>query len=362
MTVDQWLAGTEENVELTPDVLHLHKLPMKKKLIAIQYETAIDMRESKQPSDDQKNQSPQTPSADPSPDSQVFENKPSVPPIDNAPNVHCNAPPSPNEPQLSEYTMQLLAMNLPKLEYGMQGANSGPMKNIKIVTPEEPGLSSFSSHKSHKIITSKKDSTPKPTLSYQEYQSSCATAPNLDNKTPEEPVLSYQHGNITSHEDNGTPEEPTLSTDNKGPVENLATTLETPHRNHNDPCSPELSEVTRSVLSLSSLSLNPQSYQPRKNLYTTRNMHEQLKNTQSFSTLQSMQSSTYIPLRRNISENSLGSRYISQQSKNFELPREVNQNGKNSGVTMEHFLGTDNISSPQLSDITQKVIGQMKRW
>ncbi|XP_071550239.1 uncharacterized protein [Panulirus ornatus] len=321
VTVDEWLTEAKETIKLTPDVLRVCKLPVKEK---VQYKSALDMGEFKQPADNQKNQSHLIPFTGPSPDDQPFE-EPSDSPVNNASNLPLNGPGSPSEPEYSEYTMQLLALTVPKQESGMNVnsidlMDTCPKKNIKSATPEEPSLLSFSSSNSRKIIMSGKDCTPEePVLSYQHHLSFSTTS-NVDNETPEEPVLSYQHGNSTSHHtDKRTPEEPTLSTAYEGPVDNLSAFLQTPHRSHSEvPLSPELSEVTRSLLSVSSLSLNPQSYQPRRNLYITRNMHEQLENKHSFSPSHGNKNSNHISLGRNISVNSLGSRYISQQSRKCE--------------------------------------------
>ncbi|KAG7155981.1 hypothetical protein Hamer_G012134 [Homarus americanus] len=369
LTVEQWLTGVEENNDMTPNFVTMHKEPVRE--LAQQANNYTN--ECDQLSDGEESQPSQTPLTIRPSNSRtpevVTSQPPSDPQIENMPKSVINKPSTPNEPYLSEYTMQILAAipSYCKDKRGTQDATDHLtdillQKNTCTVTPEEPSLS-CSSVNPKITYTSKEVFTPEePVLSYQQSHSSIVSASKMEDKTPEEPVLSYHPSeNVDSHKENKTPEEPKRFTSYKRrpAAEQVMVRTNTPQRDLGElPCSPELSDITQSFLSLTRNSLaNPQSLAPRRDLYNTKSTNEQHKTLQPVHSLRVYEKPRHHPLGKSFSDNS----YVNKQ-----FHQEVSQSGKVAwhlrGIPMEEFVGVDDVPpSPQLSDITQKIFGLMKK-
>nr|XP_045615646.1 uncharacterized protein LOC123768902 [Procambarus clarkii] len=359
VTVDQWLAGIEESGNVTPDVLR--KTSIRKKLL---HPPVMEAGKSYQSSDGDKLQL-ETGLAVP----HITDHKskdtnlqiPTDPQFISVPKDSCCEYTPPCEPQFSEYTMQVLMMKpiLGKKEESKNDiaedtVSAAELKIACSVTPEEPGLSLFSSVKPQLTVASNEISTPEePILPFQDYQASKRVV-----NTPEEPVLpNHQQRHLHSQREMMF-EESAATIHKEKPVEQDVDKLKGVQKYHREfPCSPELSEITRSILSLT--------LQPQKDLYNTKSCHEQLRN-QPISSSSNSKNIEHGPLERSISDNAYERKLLSRHSQDVTHPSELDQTSKmrwhHLGVSMEHFLNNDKLPlSPQLSDITQKIIGQIKK-
>ncbi|KAK4315809.1 hypothetical protein Pmani_012966 [Petrolisthes manimaculis] len=332
-------------------------------------------------------------------------------------------PITPEEPHLSEYTMQLLSslrsagsnhnntystINVPHtIERGTTDISADPIESQlaysegEMCTPEEPTLynpiskSQFEYTSPSEPVLScevrqlkdifRDNKTPEePALSCEVglnkgnlrdkkvpeepalfYEAGFNKKDQRDNKTPEEPVLFYGAGHRNgNYRENKTPEEPELLTMCRSrPVEHYASKLvETDRGYDNDlPFSPELSEVTRSVLSLSTRAHQPIHQGPSNT--THYNKPRQHRVGPSFSDVYSQLSAkpspdqqqpreVLQPLNRNLRTN-----FSSGVEKStLTVPT------YSSSTTMENFLGIDAMPpSPQLSEVTQRIFGQWRK-
>ncbi|KAK3887214.1 hypothetical protein Pcinc_008692 [Petrolisthes cinctipes] len=256
-------------------------------------------------------------------------------------------PITPEEPRLSEYTMQVLSSlrsagsnhnntystsNVPHtIERGTTAIPADPIGSQlaysegEVCTPEEPTLYNPISKSQFEY-----SSPSEPVLSCEVRQLKDIFS---DNKTPEEPALSCEVGlNKGNLRDNKTPEEPVLfyGAGHRHGNNRENQTLE-------EPCSPELSEATRSVLSLTTRARQP-SHQGPSNT-THYNKPRQHRVGPSFSDVYSQLSA--------------------KPSPDQQQPREPTYP---SSTTMENFLDIDAIPpSPQLSEVTQRIFGQWRK-
>lgn len=343
------------------------------------------------------------------------------------PNVcYTKLPLTPEEPQLSEYTMQLFSV-LRSAENNQSNiysiSNEGvphtgerettviPAKltgqqltysERKTYTPEEPTLYT------HLSSSQTEDQSPcEPVLlscevgyhkdnfrdnnTPEEPSLSCEVGLNKksfkNNRTPEEPALSHKAGLLKkSQKDNNTPEEPVLSygaghnignfrakrtleepelitTERSRPLENIASKVVTTslERENGIPCSPELSGIAQSVLSLSTR--NHQLNHRGSNTATFHNKPRHHKVGPSFSDMYNLLSATpssdehhFREVLRPLNNNNLRANYKSETEESTLTA------SAGSSTTMENFLGIDALPpSPQISDVTQNYFKLLRR-
>nr|XP_053641195.1 uncharacterized protein LOC128694871 [Cherax quadricarinatus]XP_053641196.1 uncharacterized protein LOC128694871 [Cherax quadricarinatus]XP_053641197.1 uncharacterized protein LOC128694871 [Cherax quadricarinatus] len=311
VTVEQWLSGIEESIDLTPDIIPMHKMPLRKKVHLPSETNAEKCNES---SEDHMTQLTQTPV--------IFSNvtghesediMPEIPSdlqVKSASKKPCFEV-SPEEPPVYEYTKQIIMKPFSiQQEQSTEDTSSNYtdapiVKTACSVTPEEPSLSAFSSAMSRLIDESTDSYTPEePVLSYQDYQSLPNLNSEINDNTPEEPVLSYQ---LKKNKENVMSKESAEIT-NSG----------TPQRPNSElPCSPQLSEITQSFLSLNLHSANTLPLHLQRDLYKTKSSHKQEskdKKVQSVYSASNDKYSKHTPLGRSFSDNSLRNQYLSQDS------------------------------------------------
>lgn len=389
VTVDQWLAGLEDGVELTPDVIPANKQLHKKRFDFTQKHTEKPLQSA-------ETHVHQTLLTVPSSSSQNLAGH--VTPVQTPRFARTKEPSrdtprdigTPQEPELSEFTMRILSMVPAAHKQDTKDTGNNPPVTtasvISTATPEEPQLSEFGCSRPKVTEEAKNVGTPEePVLSHQV---PAAGISEQESCTPEEPVLSYQctstaaahsatSDTISDKPASSTQQpvimatargqrmhssNPTLSAAHGRPVDQLAPKAGTPLRSIAEiPDTPELSEVTQSILSLTNRYGNSQSHHPRKDLYHTKSVHEQhAAHSQFSSSVYDDGSSRNDKPQQNGCENSRESR--SQLRQDSKLCNEKQDGKLHPVIPMEQFFGVSDIPpSPELSDITQKIIGQIKR-
>ncbi|KAK3861398.1 hypothetical protein Pcinc_032637 [Petrolisthes cinctipes] len=197
---------------------------------------------------------------------------------------------SPEEPRLSEYSMQVPSSRSAKI----------PL----LVTPEEPRLSEYSMQ----VLSSLRSA---PEEQVHSYGAGHRNRNNSENKTLEEPCS------------------PELSEASRSNCRGNKTLQE--------PCSPELSEASRSVLFLTTRARQPS--------------HQGPSNTTHYNK----------PRRRRVGP-SFAEVYRQSSAKPSPDQQQPREPTYPSSTTMENFLDIDAIPpSPQLSEVTQRIFGEWRK-
>lgn len=371
MTVDQWLAGVNEPVELTPDVLPTHKKPMRERLPQHIQSEKRDLHQVETPPPRPKNPTPAR-------ETQRMEApRPTTPPASQRKAISveaCIVPSTPNEPQLSEYTTSLLSLINRKPVQEQEEPQVPRARQLHAATPEEPGLSTFITKSPREEKKAERVYTPEePALSYSEKKLAFVKDFNKENYTPEEPVLSYKkpQNESENHKDERTPEEPFLSSAHTKSYSQSMSSFPCVQNSYAaSPSSPQLSNITQSVLSFVQ---NPvpfhNSHRQTEQYHSHRNPTEPRKS--EMPRLPSYHRSSSHPYN---SEPGSFSRSmmdtLGYQTSFSELTGNQDKAQKSAkpawqrpGMAMEEFLKQDDVpASPQLSDVTQRIFGQTRRW
>ncbi|XP_063845084.1 proteoglycan 4-like [Scylla paramamosain] len=382
MMMEQWMTGTAEDFPTTHDTPDTER----------NSETAGGMETG------EEGDIMQTPT-------QTDDAEPDINSHSSAPGGPCNAPCSittPTEPMLSSLTTLMLA--------GMSEGVSKPVK-MQITTPEEPVL-----HTQHISVSVKnsydENRTPEePMLHYKNCIEEAA-----QQEMPEDPVLSYQSNMPYGWKGSAVPKEPVLSyqrVTSTTPTQNPTyrrprdARMFTPHTEMKDdnPCTPELSDMTKSLLTRLALQAPSQLQQehrkeheehehPHRSLQEPPQPHREIKaSAQLTSELRGMswprwnQQGASLPCRSIIGasqlhkgasqphhqsfsaamnklnttwddENAWGTRDTQHPWTTGGRDRPV---GDKVQATVDPYLIDDVPLSPQLSDITQRIIGQLRR-
>ncbi|XP_047475535.1 proteoglycan 4-like [Penaeus chinensis] len=369
MTVDQWLAGVNEPVELTPDVLPKHKMPMRKQLPQHTQSEERDLHLVETTPPRQENPTPAR-------ETQRMEApRPMTPPASQRKDISVeaySAPSTPNEPQLSEYTTSLLSLINRKPIREHEEPQVPYTRRLHAATPEEPGLSTFTTKSPREEKKSERVYTPEePALSYSEKKLAFMKNFNKENYTPEEPVLSYKkpQGESENPEDERTPEEPFLSSAyTKSHSQSMSSFPFSKKSYAASPTSPQLSNITQSVLSFVQ---NPvpshSSHRQTEQYHSHRNPTEPRKSEMPrHSSSHRSSSHPYNPEPGSFSRSMMDTlRYQTTYSELTSSQDEAQKSAKPARYRpgMEEFLKQDDVpASPQLSDVTQRIIGQTRRW
>lgn len=301
---------------------------------------------------------------------------PQTPLANHSKNTHeeaCSVPSTPSEPQLSEYTTSLLSLINHKPKQEREEPQMPGARRLQAATPEEPGLSTFTAKSPRDEKKAERIYTPEePALSYSEKKLAFVKDFNKENYTPEEPVLSYKkpQGENKNHLDEKTPEEPFLSSAHTRSHPQTMSSFPSPKKSYAaSPPSPQLSDVTRSVLSFVQNPMPSHSSHRQKDLHSRRSPNEprrsemphlhsyQRSNSHSYHSQPGSFSRTMmetVNCQTNFSE-AMSSQDEAQQSAKTAWHRP--------GMSMNEFLKLDDgPASPQLSDVTQRIFGQTKRW
>lgn len=369
MTVDQWLAGVSEPVELTPDVLPAHRTSMRKRLPQRIQSEERDLHLVETPPRRQENPTSARVTQ------RMEAPRPVTPPASqrkDTSEVACSAPATPSEPQLSEYTTSLLSLINRKPIQAYEEPQVPHARQLHAATPEEPGLSTFTTESSREEKKAERVYTPEePALSYSEKKLAFVKNFNKENYTPEEPALSYKKPQSENHIDERTPEEPFLSSAHSKSHPQGMSSFPCPKKSYvTSPSSPQLSDITRSVLTYVQ---NPvpthSSRRQTEQHYSYRNPTEPRKSEMPH--LPSYHRSSSHPYNSEPGSFSRSMMDTLGYQATFSEPtssRDEAQKGAETArhrprMAVEEFLKQDDVpASPQLSDVTQRIFGQTKRW